>query len=171
MDKSGRIRELLRQITGTDRLTFDFMPMEVKSVNGDLCVCLLDELEIPDVRLAAIPDGSADGLLITPKKGSIVMVADLSAGNLRDLMVVGYTAIESVCFMGGKNGGLVISGNTADKLNVLENDINELKTIFTTWVTVPNDGGAALKTAVSSWAGQQLTPTVATDLENDKIAH
>lgn len=101
MDKSGQISELLRKITGTDRPTFDFMPMEVVSVDGDLCVCRLDELEIPDVRLSAIPEGSADGLLITPKVGSVVMVADLSAGTLRDLMVVQYTEIETIRFHQG----------------------------------------------------------------------
>ncbi|MCD8081867.1 MAG: hypothetical protein LUF04_16170 [Bacteroides sp.] len=101
MDKASHIKELMRKITGTDRLTFDFMPMEVVSVEGDLCTCLLDELELPDVRLVAIPDGSEDGLLITPKVGSMVMVADLSAGHLRDLMVVNYTEVESIRFHQG----------------------------------------------------------------------
>jgi hypothetical protein len=203
MDKASQIRAELRKIVGADRPTFDFLPMEVKSVKGDLCVCLLDDLEIPDVRLVAIPDGSADGLLITPKAGSIVMVADLSTGTLRDLMVVQYTEIESVRFHqggttitadgqkvaievgassveltdglikfnDGSNNGLVIGQNTADKLNAIEQDLNALKSVFAGWVTVPQDGGAALKTAVSTWAGQQLTPTVAGDLENDKITH
>jgi len=203
MEKSSHIRELLRKITDTDHATFDFMPMEVKSVDGDLCVCLLDDLEIPDVRLVAIPDGSANGLLITPKTGSVVMVADLTAGTLRDLMVVQYTEIESVRFHQGdttvtadgqkvtvevgnstvevKNGlikfndggnnGLVISQATADKLNAIESDINDLKTAMTGWVPVPQDGGAALKGVIATWLGQQLTPTMAKDLENEKITH
>jgi hypothetical protein len=68
-------------------------------------------------------------------------------------------------------GGILISKNTSDKLNSLEKDINSLKQVFTTWVTVPNDGGAALKAAAATWSGQQLTETKPTDLENKKIKH
>jgi hypothetical protein len=203
MDKAGQIRDLVRKITGTDRITFDFLPMKVKSVDGDLCVCLLGELEIPGVRLVAIPDGSADGLLITPKADSVVMVADLTAGNLRDLMVVQYTEIESISFHqgdttitadgqkitvkvgsssaeltnglikfnDGNNAGLMISQKTAEKFNALENEINMLKAVFAGWVTVPQDGGAALKVAVTAWAAQQITSTTAKELENDKMTH
>jgi hypothetical protein len=31
--------------------------------------------------------------------------------------------------------------------------INDLKSVFSGWVPVPNDGGAALKTAITTWAG------------------
>ncbi|MDR2894237.1 MAG: hypothetical protein LBU97_02105, partial [Alistipes sp.] len=91
------------------------------------------------------------------------------------VLKIGATTAEvvdgKVTVNGGTLGGLVISGNTADKLNALEDDVNQLKQVLTAWVPVPQDGGAALKGAVSSWAGQPLTPTVPTDLENDKITH
>ena len=37
MDKSSKIKGLIRSITGTDRPSFGFRLMEVVSVEGDLC--------------------------------------------------------------------------------------------------------------------------------------
>lgn len=70
---------------------------------------------------------------------------------------------------GGNNGGLVLSAALAKKLNTLEEDINKLKTAVSEWTPVTQDGGGALKTALSGWAGEQLTKTVRDDLENNKI--
>lgn len=96
MDKSSKIRELLRKVSGTDKPLFNFRLMEVVSVNGDLCTAKIDEFEIPDIRLASIEGGSENGILITPSVGSIVTVADLSCGELRELAVVGYSEIDSI---------------------------------------------------------------------------
>lgn len=96
MDKNSKIRGLLRQISGTDKPMFNFRLMEVISVDGDLCTAKLGSLEIPGVRLAAIDGGSENGILITPAAGSIVTVADLSCGELRQLAVVGYSEIDSL---------------------------------------------------------------------------
>ena len=96
MDKSSTIRELVRRISGTDKPLFNFRLMEVVSVDGDLCTAKIDEFEIPDIRLASIEGGSENGILITPTEGSIVVVADLSCGELRELVVVGYSEIASL---------------------------------------------------------------------------
>lgn len=69
----------------------------------------------------------------------------------------------------GAMGGLVKVIQLTQKLNALESAVNQLKQIFSAWVPVPQDGGAALKTAASSWAGQQLQTTQRADIENDKI--
>lgn len=96
MDKSSKIRELMRKISGTDKPLFTFRLMEVVSVSGDLCTAKIGEFEIPDIRLASIEGGSKNGLLITPAVGSIVTVADLSCGELRELTVIGYSEIDSI---------------------------------------------------------------------------
>lgn len=96
MDKNSKVRELLRKITGTDTPLFNFRLMEVVSVDGDLCTAKLGEFEIPDIRLSPIEGGSENGILIIPAIGSIVIVADLSCGQLRELFVMGYTEIDSV---------------------------------------------------------------------------
>lgn len=102
MDKPTQIRSLLRSIAGTDRPSFDFRLMEVVGVEGDLCRARIDNLEIPDIRLSSIPGGAENGLLVVPAKGSIILVADISCGNLRELCAIGYSEIESVRFHQGR---------------------------------------------------------------------
>lgn len=102
MDQTTRIRSLLRTITGTDRPLFDFRLMEVVAVEGDCCRARLGQLEIPGIRLAAIGGGSQNGLLLTPAVGSIILVADLSCGALRELNAVGYSEIVSIRFHQGR---------------------------------------------------------------------
>lgn len=116
-------------------------------------------------RLQAEPK---PGLLYIPKDGSVVMVEQTSENS-------GYVSmwgeVEEVVFLGGENKGMVKVTELVDKLNTLESDINDLKTAFSSWITVPNDGGAALKAAAASWYSSPLTPTQISDLENDKVQH
>ena len=58
-----------------------------------------------------------------------------------------------------------------EKYNNLEKDLNDLKSAFNSWVVVPGDGGAALKAASASWAGQTVTLTQANEIENEKVKH
>jgi hypothetical protein len=76
-------------------------------------------------------------------------------------------------FNTGNFGGLIKIEELVNKLNRIENDINTLKQIFSTsWIPVPNDGGAALKTAAAAWSGNQLNPiTSVSNLENTKVKH
>lgn len=102
MDKTTQIRSLLRSIAGTDKPSFGFRLMEVVGVEGDLCRAKIDDFELPDIRLSSIPSGSENGLLVVPAQGSVILVADLSCGNLRELCAIGYSAVESVRFHQGK---------------------------------------------------------------------
>ena len=101
MDNASRIKQLLQQITGTEQSVFLFHPMEVVSVEGDTCRARHNGLEIPDIRLAAIEGGASGGLLLKPAVGRIVLVADLSCGELRECAVVGYSEIESLTYRHG----------------------------------------------------------------------
>jgi len=71
----------------------------------------------------------------------------------------------------GENGGLVKVQDLTQKLNAVEQDLNMLKNAFTTWVVLPQDGGAALKTATASWSSQTITTTQKSDLENQNVQH
>jgi len=72
-------------------------------------------------------------------------------------------------FNGGSNDGMVLVNNLVGKLNNLESDNNRLKDLIKSWIPIPNDGGAALKTALSSWYIKSLTPTTKEDIENTNI--
>lgn len=79
---------------------------------------------------------------------------------------------DSIQFDGGENGGVPIAENVAEKIKRIEEDVNNLKDLITSWTPVPNDGGAALKAVLANWFAQKLLPvTSSADLENDKVKH
>jgi phage baseplate assembly protein V len=61
--------------------------------------------------------------------------------------------------LGAKSGAefVALATKVLTELQKLETDINDLKTVFSGWVTVPNDGGAALKTAAAAWYGSPVS--------------
>jgi hypothetical protein len=85
--------------------------------------------------------------------------------------VVYVKQTDSIEIMGNSKGGLAIVASLTQRYNKIEQDLNTLKTIFTSWVVAPSDGGAALKAAAATWAGSSLTQTLDTDIENVKIKH
>lgn len=78
---------------------------------------------------------------------------------------------DEIVFNKGENGGLVNVDGLTTQLNAVENDLNTLKTIFSSWIPAAQDGGATLKTATAKWAGEQLTTSKNTDYENTSIKH
>lgn len=179
MDKSKEIKEAIKSIVGVPGMMF--VMGKVESVGDETCsVKIADRLVINDVRLNASADGNADNILIKPEVGSMVLMADLSGGELRSLVVISFSALESmtvkfkgeVVINGGKNEGLVKVVPLKDRLNAIENDINSLKKVFSSsWIPVVYDGGASLKAAAASWAAQKLTTTSKEDIENPEIKH
>ena len=178
MDRSKEIKEVIKSIAGVPGMMF--VMGKVESVGDETCsVKIADRIVINDVRLNASADGNADNILIKPKVGSMVLMADLSGGELRSLVVISFSALDSmtmkfdgeVVINGGENEGLVKVKELTDKLNAIENDINNLKSIFSSWVPVVYDGGASLRTAAASWAAQTLATTSQKDIENPEIKH
>ncbi len=142
----------------------------VKSVSGKLCEVEIGNIVIPDVRLRASELNDGGEMLVTPKEGSAVIVGSLS-GDLSQLVVLQVDHIDSIVINGGELGGLINIEQLTEKLNAIEDDINSLKTAMSSWEAVPQDGGAALKIAISTWAGQQLTRSEKSDYEDEKIKH
>ena len=179
MDRSKEIKEAIKSIVGVPGMMF--VIGKVESVGDETCsVKIADRIVINDVRLNASADGNADNILIKPKVGSMVMMADLSGGELRSLVVISFSALDSmtvrfdgeVVINGGENEGLVKVKELTDKLNAIINDINSLKSVFKTgWTPMVYDGGAALKLAASSWYGSDLATISKEDIENDMIKH
>jgi len=156
----------------------------VKDVNLEDATCKVEipntqsegEGEIlPDVRLQQITES---GLLIEPAKDFPVLI---SFTDKTTAFVALYSKIEKIVFQNGENGGLIKIIEQTEKLNELVNTTNEinqnikdLKSIFNTWIPVPNDGGAALKTALTSWITNIVPDAKAInkdDFENLNITH
>lgn len=131
---------------------------------------MADDLPYYDVQLGLgammIKPAIKSNVLIGIIEGDEAAAFLLAAAEIEKIEVRTSSEIE---VDGGDNGGLVLSMALAEKLNALEEDINKLKTAVSGWMPVAQDGGGALKTALSSWAGKQLTKTVRDDLENNKI--
>lgn len=72
---------------------------------------------------------------------------------------------------GDTKGGIVLAPETAQRLNNIENKLNELMTILSAWAPVATDGGAALKAALATWMSQQLSLTQQGDIESKTVKH
>ncbi len=127
-----------------------------------------------------LPSGGADCLVCEIDGGDKFKVLWASkydyvkvSGDSSITLLVGNSELVidgAVCrFNGGSLGGMVKLQEVTDKLNAVENKINDLITAINTWVIVPSDGGAALKTALTTWLLTSLNVTVPGDLENDKV--
>lgn len=82
-------------------------------------------------------------------------------------------AFNEIKLNGGSNGGVPKVDPLVQKINALENKLNNLiNAIVTTWVTAPGDGGAALKVLISTLYSTTLAPTIQTnktEIENNKF--
>lgn len=146
----------------------------VKSVDeiNRTAIITIDNVDYPGIMLQG-SIGMTKGLVQIPKVGSQVTVSfqtqTIAFISIFSELTKILIDVDLVQFNGGTLDGLIKINSNVDRLNKIEDDINTLKTSFSTWTPVPLDGGAALKTATATWYGQQLTKTVKSDIENNKI--
>lgn len=162
MSKERIIIDLIRQMK-TQNMHFHFA--EVTEVTGVTCSVKLGDLVLSDVRLMATDhDPNNNGLIVIPKVGSTVVVADDHQQNMRSLFVVmvdepshilfksdklsvNIDAEQSeVVFNDGTNGGLT---NTPELNKQLDRVTKKLDTALKLLENVskctmyPNDAWAA----------------------------
>lgn len=171
MDNYAKLGELLK--TFGSKSVRENIPVlfqaKVMGVEGDCCRVDASGVELTDIRLKATINGKTEGvLLLIPEVGSVVLVGSLT-GDFRDLAVLSADRFSEIRLGGSTFGGLVKVTELVKKLNLLEKDINNLKTVVSGWTPVAQDGGAALKMALSSWTGSSLAETQQAELENSKI--
>jgi hypothetical protein len=181
-----QIRQRLKELCKAPIQTIPAVVLEVDEENFTIDVKPLSGAEMFEVRLKAGIDGVKDGMVEFPAKDSTVLIGLI--GNDKhtafvlkcskvDKIVIRIGSIslimtkDEITMNDGSLGGLVNIADLVGKLNTIEQDINSLKTAFSSWVPVPQDGGSALKTAVGSWFGSQLVQTTKNDLEDPKIIH
>ena len=130
------------------------------------CVPLADYADVQQVRIIA--DATKDGFIIYPKVGSTVLVSFMGDSSAYISM---FSEVDEIHLAGVNYGGLAKTANLVTKYNNLENKVNALITAVNGWAPVPNDGGAALKVALTAWLATSLTPTVQADISSDKVYH
>ncbi|MDD2984679.1 MAG: hypothetical protein PHQ74_14970 [Crocinitomicaceae bacterium] len=128
-------------------------------------------------RLTAIEELGDSYMKITPVDKSPVVYA-LIDGQTTESVIINCSkiaSIEWVCEVsklnGDNQGGLVIAQKVSESDNSIIQEINQLKQLITSWTPVVNDGGAALKAALSSWVTGTIEPTSSADFENTKVKH
>ena len=187
MNKRAQIARLLSEMLGNRKNGIVFFPAQVVSIQGDTCTVEIDGLELSGIRLTPTTTERKDTVLLTPAKDSFVLVGSLS-GDLNNLCVLSADTLASIkltmgdisvfidkngiVLNGGNLGGLVKLEDVTAKINALESQLNQLKTIFNAWtppISTTVDNGGALKLAITSWAGQPITLTKSSDLENEKV--
>ena len=179
---SDAIKEIVKEYLSSEKLYSHIC--QVISVDETNRTCELEPINGDAQRTGRIQANLelSEGLYIKPVLNSYVHLSFIN--NLTGI-ITGYSEIEElditvggsslniidgqVTFNGGSLGGLAVPSKVVTRLNNIEQDVNDLKTAFTNWVTVPNDGGAALKTITATWYGSQLTETQESDIDNTEI--
>jgi len=122
-----------------------------------------------------------DGIVIKPKLNTKVLVTFTSFQTAFISYVVEPDTIQfknesvkillsdKVIFNAGENDGTVLINPLLEKINRLEGQINDLKTLFSSWVVAPGDGGLALKTILATWYAAQISETTKDEIENKTI--
>lgn len=175
MNRAQEIKELIRAIAGQDGMGGLVFVGKVESVDGDSCTVSVGALELTDVRLTAATDGEDGKMLLTPKEGSMVLVADLGQGTRRDLAVVGYTHIEKIeatcsqiTLNGGDLGGLVKIEKLTEKINGLVQAFNSHTHTVSGSAQMGNTQLPVTATAAAGNWAQELNKN---DYEDTKIKH
>lgn len=176
MDRADRIRAGIKALSRQAAPSqMQLGTVEAVDEQAQTCDVKIDEgYIIYDVRLTSVEGAE---IVMIPKVGAWCVVAIID--NEESLTyAMGFSAIdkilanvEEVVINEGDNGGLVNIAALIDEIDSLKSDLNSLKTAFKSWVVSPNDGGAKLKVAASSWASNSLPDTNRDALEDTKIKH
>lgn len=135
--------------------------LSLDNTNGVMLVPEVDS----KVAIGMFENSDTDGFLIMADKVEAIVIK-ISQGFIIRVDKSGVATIN-----GDNYGGMAITPELLKRINAIEDDINNLKTLVNGWTPSPQDGGAALKGAASAWAGQRLTKTTIQDIENDKVKH
>lgn len=166
------IRELIETMGG--RGAYEIIEGTVDSVNEDeylVDVKLAEDVVLPDVKLRAVSNGGAAGLVCLPTKGSNIVFCQirgeadyvlLKTSELDKVVIDVAVKLElnapETVFNGGNNDGLVL-------LHKLEDNLDKVKQ----YVTTMNQAiGTALGT-IDSTAGSASTPSYQSTMSSQQI--
>jgi hypothetical protein len=142
-------------------------PCIVKSVNGNKCDVepVNGDSEIFDVRLQG--EDTNNGILMIPKVGSVVIVSmvDKDSG-----FVTMYSEVEEIHLRGESLGGLVKIEDLVDKINNIENKVNDLISGLQ-GVVIPLAASGTYALVADFGSVAPLQNTEVSDIENDKVKH
>ncbi len=173
MSKEKEIEVYVQRLAGTYlKDLISIFACNVDSVNEPerTCDCTPIGSEantaLPGVLLSA---ENNNGFLCLPVVGSTVIVA-ISTRNTAFILM--YSDIEKVQFMDGSLGGMVKVIDLVERLNNIEDKVNDIITEYNAHTHLAVDSVTSAPVTVSPTVSQvvgALTPTVRSDVENDLI--
>lgn len=171
------IASAIQQLSGSTADRVFVFDAEVLSVDQNKRTCKVVKVggQSSNELTARLMTSVDDGCLMLPKEGSTVII---HMSDRCQPYVAMFSEVEEIVWLGGEYDGVPIVKHPTNvnkgllkKINNLENKIKDLQNVFTTWLPVPNDGGAALKSALSTWYSAPYTLTQQEDIEHPKITH
>ena len=183
MTQDEKIRDIIKGMGRTSASTLLAKVKVIDEENATIDVEITEGLLLEGIRLRSIVDGD-NGLYVIPKLDTLVLL--LRIGHADDFIVIGTEHYEKIIAKGETISMVITQENITfndnrldsfipdinkltDKLNQLEGEVNDLKQVFRSWTPVIQDGGAALKLGVATWAAIDITETTKDDIKDEKI--
>jgi len=157
----------IKKMAGTfSTQTFALTTGKVISVDltARTCVVEMDNYTDMTCRLMA---QVGDGMLLNPTVGSTVAVL---FATYTDAYVIMCSDVDTISFKGTELGGLVKVIDLTEKLNNLENKVNDILTNFNSHTHIVISVGSPTAPTTSIISGT-LTPTQQADIENKNVLH
>ena len=127
-------------------------------------VAVREELEYHDVLIGHGVD------MRVPKPGTAVLLGVIENKAAATFLILAE-AYQAMRINGDAYGGIPRADVIASDLNVLVDQLNQLKQALVSWVPVPNDGGASLKLHIQAWASAPIAPVQEEALQNPSVSH
>lgn len=154
---------------------FKYLPPRVGSivwvefVNGDPLYPVWSYLSW---AVGEIPDdlkGNHMMGFVTPSGNTVTL--DESSGELMIKVEGNVTVNANNINLNGNDQGITLTDKLVEKINNLETQLNNLKNQITmaSNAVVPQDGGKAAFTSLSTWANPKITLTTQDELENKTV--
>ena len=173
MSNEREIRSLIQSIAAAGNKKQVLFTVEVIEVQSETCTVDHNGIILTDIRLSAVIDGSNTKKIIKPVKGSQVLVADLSNGDLRDLAIIQVSETDSIVYNGGELGGLAIVEKIENNLKSLKNYVEAMNRALPTAFSAIGVGTAANGTTASTkYTSSMIGKSISFEnMENTKIKH
>lgn len=166
---SSEIQEAVRILAGNNNNERVYaVDCEVISVDAEARTCQVRAIggKARNVFTARLMSSVDDGIYFEPEAESTVCVI---FGDFTRPFVSQYSGIEKIVFRGGDLGGLVKVINLTEKLNNLEDLVNDLIQKYNVHVHAGVQSGGSSTAVTTSLETGTLVKTVRNDIENDKI--
>lgn len=117
MNNYGKIAQKIKEIaSGSPQ---GLLCGKVLSIDGQECEVAIGDLTLTEVKICAVADGEEMNMQVVPQVGSQVLIADMSGGDFRDLVIVKCSKTDKIIINGGDFGGLIKIKELTDKINNL----------------------------------------------------